>query len=837
MSSGALLIPASSVVPAQTLIPVFPPAQTPSTVQWVNNGNEALAVPRLPWWAYEPEPTEAGIDPQLVVSGRAASALPSYVSDVSQTQYVPAGDARLRLQTTKRSVPCGLELKETPTTSGARPTLQQECRTATDAVTGQTAEVCTWTRQGAPKKLEYQPLECDEEEVRALQGYNVQRRVVQDGDVRVQNIVTPQVGVVKRLGPPHPAGKPLPISRVVTPDQYALEQALDAAAPAAIRAVAEAEAPELASTSSRSSSRGRSRRSSRARSTSRRSRSRSRSRSSRAGGSDGRVGGAQYYAVRSDYSVPNASNYFVPAASASPNFVPASSTSYFVPSSSSYYLPSSSSSSPSYYLPSAAAVQVPSSLLNYGSVQNYGPSFYAMDDTYGVGAGPLGLPYTSIQQTGFPFNFRNKPLSVTEYPSYWRWLASLDKEMGDILGIADASLYGHRADEKLDTIATLEAYILAGVARATSKGYLVNANKILQGGAAYRNLMNPEFAALAAGSLATPWNDLTRGGTILAVQTYTLGWRFKPIEAGDADAANKTGALNDMKAIQERIAAGAVGRPFETTALPAVKIPPQDVDIFGVREAELLAQLARLQYVGSPRVTVNTGKKDGDVDLKTPADRLIAADRAKYIGQLADYLRIFQRGATDDLFSPVTGTVAASSSASFYYSSPGTYYAVRQPSNPPRVINETIYNAPQIRYANVMTTGGGKAPAQPKPQTGGLAHARAKPQSGLAHARTKPQSAQAGVWPHACGRPLPTCRTAGTAPAVAPAGTRPTAAAKKTASAGPIATARVAGAAIPATAPKNVAATVAATKVQPAPIAAAAAAAKGKAPRTAGCAP
>jgi hypothetical protein len=695
-------------------------------------------MPRLPSWAYEPEEAiERGIDPATIFSSSAAYSSSSSSSSfrpgirVSQREYVPQpGSAAANIQTIRRTVPCAMELKEVPVNPGVKSVVREACRYEFDPVTDEPTRVCGWMREEPPKKLEYQPLECDEEETRALQGYKVERRVIDDGDVHVQNVVTPQIGVTtRRVGEPRPVGKPLPVQRVVTPEEYALEQALDAAAPNslypiqrrvtpdqyALEQALEVAGPDAVETvaryqqqqpsarqsaarqsaarqsaarqsAARQSAQGRRAQSkAKSKSKSRRSRSRSRSRSPKLGG------GVEIKRGGQTWTSPSGSTYYV----APTTFLPTTSLPF-----------TATSSFPSYVLAASPASNTTTYLAAPGSVANLS-SIVAREETYGVGWG--GLP------RGFPFSYRHKPLSLTEYPSYWRWLASLDKELNQALGLGDNTLYAHRVDEKTDTIATLEAYILAGVWRAVDKGYLINADKLLKGGATYRNIMHTDFAALAGGVQPTPWSELSRSGIVMAVQQFSIVWRAKPIVSTDSDFEAKNNVLNAIKSLHTQISEAAIKKQaaLGASVMPAIKVQSVDANVLLVREAELLALLARLQYFGKTAVNMSkVGTVDTlTIDLKSPSQTVQSNN--KYVNdQLLGYIRASDMFAADaDMFTTINGISSSSSFSSLpqssLFSSSGVYRTVQQPA--PRVLYEVVTAQPEYQYTNIIGASGGTA--------------------------------------------------------------------------------------------------------------------------------
>lgn len=301
----------------------------------------------------------------------------------------------------------------------------------------------------------------------------------------------------------------------------------------------------------------------------------------------------------------------------------------------------------------ADMMQKPAAWANINPPANPGEiAFYTFDDSYGVAS-------TRRQQNGFPFSFKYLPFAYMTNQAYLEWLVSLDYKMRAEFPDEHSHVY----DPLLDTIATVETAILVTLGKLEAKGQYFNRRDLFEGKEPFREVMHRYLRVYAFTPPQNTWYSPLSGRYIQLPQPPA------PFPADEMAALDGLKALHDgviMAALTGKPDSGLPEgfrvplkyRGFGTAGLlntpgggPTAVMPStftaSEARTVGVVEDELLSMLARLQYING--FAINTGG-DTPVDIAGIVRNLLGTKVRRFLSrEMVRYLEMFNLDERDVL--------------------------------------------------------------------------------------------------------------------------------------------------------------------------------------------
>jgi hypothetical protein len=273
--------------------------------------------------------------------------------------------------------------------------------------------------------------------------------------------------------------------------------------------------------------------------------------------------------------------------------------------------------------------------------------YYAYDDDYGTTA-------LHSKKTGFEFHFRYLPLSVEQEKSYLEWLIGVSMRMR----IQHPQHFQFLYDSNVDTIATLEANILNGLARLEAHKVLFSRPKLFGGAASHENQLHKLLRIYALKPPTPIWiSPMSMKYTNLPGQVQPDGTITRVASADVPEPESIVqNTLLDIR--DELVDLAQNGGGFLDERGTGVKFPTFEgpdttfadgVLAVGVLEAQVMSMLASLQFRYG--LVVNFSAFGSDTDGGSYEATLMDNRRKKYLSaDLKRYLDAFSNPADTRIF-------------------------------------------------------------------------------------------------------------------------------------------------------------------------------------------
>lgn len=255
----------------------------------------------------------------------------------------------------------------------------------------------------------------------------------------------------------------------------------------------------------------------------------------------------------------------------------------------------------------------------YPSPTYVGPTAYTYDSF-----GSYGAFVPARQFGGFRFSFRQLPYDYLSgfHQDYYDWLMSVVSGLKSLI----PEVYDHSVDILADTIGSIEAFILAAMARISVEDVQtiqkLSTSNVWQGASQFAPIMQPDLHAYL---FRLPWMWLAQP-------------KQKYLSVSDSDDRAAVGSLQTM-----RLTIGSKAQTDLNAIIPAVQATDKDSMVPAVQEAALLAILAQMQHKYQKAVNVLNSSVAMDVDAISKWRK-----RFQMVGpELLNYLQTARYSSTD----------------------------------------------------------------------------------------------------------------------------------------------------------------------------------------------